>query len=506
MGTSAAGQTLGRTSLATPLLLAAVAVSAVATSVPGALSRSFWGDEIASTRIVTDSSLHDVLEDVRRTESTPPIWYGMAWGVAEADRALPGNPLLNPLERLRLLSVVFASLAAVLTALWAIRLLHDPMLGAFAGALVALGSVPAAYAEQLRAYAFLTLLAAAFGVLLASAAARPSTRLVVALAGTTCVGLLTHYFFAFTVLAGVAWLWASRPRRAGRRRSTLALAIACVGFLPWLPSLLDQYEGARYRWIGSFDLESVVSLPGSLFLGLDGVSFGLMRIALVIAIAAGVVALWRRHDESALIVWLGLLPIGAAGLVWALGQPIFNERNLLVVAPSLAVLAASGLLLVPHGLRTGAAIVGIAVTVMGSWVTHATLGSPDYRGVARTLVSFGWDPDRSIALDTATRTASLRAALGWYLPCRPQLATSGRNGRHRTLFAIGHSSDLGHWLALHGGSAERFASFASYDHPFRGRENGRILVVRFKHPVEVPDALLLKQRLVDRGSCVNDMP
>ena len=57
------------TRLALPLAAAALAIG-VAT--PGDVSLAFYGDEVASARIVTEPGPRDVLRHVRKTESTPP--------------------------------------------------------------------------------------------------------------------------------------------------------------------------------------------------------------------------------------------------------------------------------------------------------------------------------------------------------------------------------------------------------------------------------------------------
>jgi hypothetical protein len=52
--------------------------------------------------------------------------------------------------------------------------------------------------------------------------------------------------------------------------------------------------------------------------------------------------LWWRREEGSVVAALALLPILGSGALWAAGQPIFNERNMLPVAPFLAILVAAG--------------------------------------------------------------------------------------------------------------------------------------------------------------------
>jgi hypothetical protein len=129
---------------------------AIGVATPGAVSHALRGDEVASARIVTEPAPRDVLRHVRKTESTSPAWYLVGWSARELTDA--------DVASLRLLFVLFAAAAAALTAIWALRLLASQVAAALAGSLVALGSLPAAYAEQLHAYALVVLVA--FGMLL----------------------------------------------------------------------------------------------------------------------------------------------------------------------------------------------------------------------------------------------------------------------------------------------------------------------------------------------------
>jgi hypothetical protein len=70
--------------LALPLTVAALTVGAAA---PGAVSQALYADEVASARIVTEPAPRNVLRHVRRTESTPPAWYLVAWGARKATAA-----------------------------------------------------------------------------------------------------------------------------------------------------------------------------------------------------------------------------------------------------------------------------------------------------------------------------------------------------------------------------------------------------------------------------------
>ena len=473
-----------RAALARFALPLAVAALAIGIATPGAVSHALYGDEVASARIVTEPAPRDVLRHVRKTESTPPAWYLVAWGARKLTDA--------DVASLRLLSVLFAG---ALTAIWALRLLASQVAAALAGSLVALGSLPAEYAEQLRAYALVVLVSVAFGMLLGEAARRPRRRWLVALAAATWLGTLTHYFFFFVVAAGVAWLWAARPRPAAAGRATIAIGAGVAAFLPWLPSFLEQQAHGRYRWIGPFDAAQVATLPGELFFGPDGLFYGLARLAVTAALIAGAIVVWWRREAASVVAALGLLPIVGAAAVWAAGQPIFDERNLLPVAPFLAILVAAGVTALPARLVPVAAAVGIAVTLSGAAYAQLTLGRVAYDSVARALTDLGWSAREPLIVDYPTAAANERgvgiqitSAASWYLPGRPVLAWAPGRRNCRARFAIVQTPSPGLWLAGYRGRVSATRLFTFYDHPILGRPRGQVALVRFTAPTRVRGA------------------
>jgi uncharacterized membrane protein len=461
--------------------LAVAACAAVAT-LPGATGHALYGDEVASARIVAEPSLGRVLTHVRRTESTPPAWYMTVWAVRKTTGA--------GVTSLRLLSALFAASAAGLTAFWARRLLGDGLAGAVAGLLVALGSVPLEYAEQLRAYALVLLASVAFGLLLVEAAVRPRRWTPIALAAAVWLGALTHYFFLFVVGAGAAWLWIARPRPPARGRATLALGAGLLALAPWLPAFHEQQAHGRYRWIGGFDALAVAKLPGELFFGPDGLLYGLARLAVTLAVAGAAVALWRRREGSAVVV-LALLPIAAAAAFWAAGAPIFNERNMLPVAPFLAILVAGAVAELPAQWRRIGAAAAIAVTVAGAAYAQATLGRVAYDSVARTVESFGWTSRDGIVVSAPNSAIQIAAPMGWYLPGRPELVWRRSKRGFLTRFAIVQVRDPDAWLAHYDVIAARV--FTYYDHPILGRARGKVVVARFRRPTRLAGALFYRR-------------
>ena len=131
---------------------------------PLALTTPFWQDEIASARILAEPNLPAVLRHVVRTESTPPLWYAVAWLVH-----LAGVPFVE----VRLLSVAEDAVLVAGTVLLAARLVPRRF-AALAGALVAGGAQFSAEGRWIRAYELFALLTVALAfALLAPRHGRP---------------------------------------------------------------------------------------------------------------------------------------------------------------------------------------------------------------------------------------------------------------------------------------------------------------------------------------------
>ena len=441
-------------------------------------------DEVASARIISRGTLSNVLTEVRASESTPPLWYGIAWAVHKLDRPVGRLGVSTPIERLRLLSVMFAGLAVALTTRMAARFL-PPLLAALVGAMLALGSTPLAYAEQLRAYALLMFLSIAFAELLTKALESPRPRVLGALALTTWAGTMTHYFF-FLLIGGAAIWLALESRQHARewRRVAASLAIGVLGFGLWAPGFLDQYTEGHFRWIGAFEARRAITVPGALFFGADGVLFAMVRVGVLAACAAGCYALWRLPRGRAVIA-LAAFPVVATCVFWALGFPIFTERNLLVAAPSIAILAAAGVSVLPTRAVVPVAALALGATFASALALQLDLGRTDARGVARALLSEGWSKEDAV-LVSSERPRDLTVPVGWYLPGHPELRRVDAGRTCLVSYRIVAGPEAQRWLAAHRADVLDSRRLTSYDHPVEGRRDGFVVVARTAPSAGVP--------------------
>jgi hypothetical protein len=409
-------------------VMVAVALIAAAVRVPGVYTQAFWQDEVASARILDEPTFRGMLAHVARTESTPPLWYTLGWLMRQAG---------VPMQDVRLLSVAAGALLAALVVDLARRFVSLP-LAALAGLAIALGGELVGHGQELRSYELLALLSIVFARCLLAEVEAPSRRREVALGASVAAGGLTHYFFAFSVIAALAWLWLDRDMRTVRRRATAAVLIGGGIAAAWGPVMLSQYHAGRFWWIGPFRLRTVLAVPARLFTYAyantpPGIAVGATGALLV---GFGCFRLSRASAAGRLVAVLAVAPIAEAALVWAGGMHIFALRNLIGVSPFVAVAAVAALAAAPHRAALSLGVASAALLLLPfTPFAEGGGGTPPYDAMARALVAEGWTPAAPVAV--FGNFYPYRAPLEWYLPHRPVLDASRLGSRIcRTLFVV----------------------------------------------------------------------
>lgn len=404
----------------------AVALVAVAARLPGVYTHAFWEDETASARILSEPSFLRMLRHVVRTESTPPLWYALGWLTHQAGM---------PMRDVRLLSVLAGGLLAALVVDLARRFVPLPFAAA-AGLLVALGGELVGHGSELRSYELLALLSALLGRSLLAELDRPSRGREWTLAAIVAAGGLTHFFFAFSVLAALAWLWCDAAARAIRRRATIAIVAGGAAASAWGPIMLTQYHQDRFWWIGSFNVRYVVAVPLRLFTyAYSNTPVGVVLSAVgFVVVLAGAVHLARLSAAGRLVAVLALAPLLEAAAVWAAGMRIFALRNLIGLSPFVAVAAVGALAALPYR-RTALALGAAPVALLAALLVQASNTAVPYDAIAHTLVREGWRTSQPVAV--FGDFFRYRGPLEWYLPHQPVLDPSRPTARMcETLYVI----------------------------------------------------------------------
>ena len=370
-------------------------------------------DEVASARILRSPTLGAMLGRVARTESTPPLWYALGWAAHHAGLSIAG---------VRLLSMLFAALLAAAVVAIARELL--PLrFAAAAGLLVAVGAQFAWHGHELRAYELFALLTALLALTSCARCGRPARRNDVYLGLVVAAGLLTHYFFVFTVAAVLAWVWLEPQARAIRRRSTVAIGPGAAVCAPWLPMFVEQFRHDRFWWIGPFRLREAAAAPFRLFTPLvtHGLAGRVVPVAFLALTVCGGVALARRSPAGRLCALLAFGPLVLASGGVGGGVRIFAVRNLIGIGPFVAVAAVGAVSLLPRRVGVVALAAGVAA-VVSSFAIDQRIPVPPYQLVAQALVREGWHPRDPVAV--FGDFFNVRAPLEWYLPDQPVLAVS----------------------------------------------------------------------------------
>ena len=301
--------------------------------------QSFSNDEPFTVEIAA-GGLGSVLSSVKSTESTPPLWYYLAW--------LAEKPLGSGETGMRLLPALLGTL--LVPATWAAaRETLSERAALIAALLVTLAPLLVWYSQEARAYALFALLAT-LGFLFFVRALRYGRRIDLALWSLcSALALATHYFALFAIAAEGLWLLHARREQRG---SVLLAALppALVG-LALVPLLRHQEENVPRAWSETATLWD--QLRGSvqeLAVGLRWTWWvqrpGVLAIVALAAVGAGLL-LWRGSAAER----RGALPAAVVGgatvlapvLISLAGANLVTARNAIAALPLVAIVTAAGL-------------------------------------------------------------------------------------------------------------------------------------------------------------------
>jgi mannosyltransferase len=348
---------------------------------PTLAEQSFWLDEGYTERLVR-MSLTGMLHTIPRTESTPPLYYALAWlwtrvfGYSELG--------------LRSLSAV-AGIATIPVA-WAIaRRLSGPRAAAIAGLLLAVSPLMVWFSQEARSYALATLLSTISVLCVVGWQQERRGAWLIGWAVSAALGLATHYFVAFVVAPELVLLWWRAPRTDRRLTAASVLVLAAAAAL--VPLALAQRGTGHADYIAQGSLGTrVLQVPKQLLVGYASPGQLVTAVLAAASLLAGAVwplaraAAIRRRALTPLVVGVTgvLLPVALA----LVGVDFLDTRNLLPVLPVLAVAAAVGFAAC-DGWRRGrvlaAAVVVVSLAVVVLVDVSPRYQRDDWRGAARAL-------------------------------------------------------------------------------------------------------------------------
>jgi uncharacterized membrane protein len=323
--------------------------------------QSFWLDEAVTHDLVT-RSFTGMLSALPGSESTPPLYYLLAWvwvrifGAGEVG--------------LRSLSALIGTATIVVLAAIAYRLAGRRAALA-AAAVAAFSPLLIWYSQEARAYALLVLMCA----LSLWCVLREDWR---GWAITASLALATHYFALFIVVPELAWALG----RGGRRVRIAAAAVVAVG-LALLPLAVAQAGGNRAAFISSTGLaRRVAQVPKQFLIGYATPHATVLTVVTAL-LALGLVLQLRAADRD--LIALTAIAVGVPVVLAVFGADYIITRNLIVAMVPLVVLAG----VASTRTRAGAALVaGICAAGLLAYIgveNNAAYQRDDWRGVATAI-------------------------------------------------------------------------------------------------------------------------
>ena len=378
-------------------------------------AQSLWYDEAVTARLLR-MDLGGMLAAIPDSESTPPLYYVLAWLWTQATGT--GEVGLRSLSAL--LGTVTIGVA------WALgRRVGGTPAALAAAALVAFNPMLVWFSQEARAYALLALLSALSALLWLHALQEPRrTRALLAWGLVAALALATHYYAIFLVAPQALWLALRLP---GLRERATALVLPAAAGLALAPLALDQRANDGAGFIGDSSLATrLAQVPKQFLVGYDAplepLLIALTALAALLAVA-GFAALKRRRasisprarNEIGRLAGLTGAALALPVLAALAGEDHLITRNVVGALPLVCVLVAAGLAAAaqarPRAVTAGLVVACLAGAVVVAGVaTSPQLQRDNWRAAVRAL-----GPIDEPRLIVATPDSAL-TPLRYYLP------------------------------------------------------------------------------------------
>jgi mannosyltransferase len=343
--------------------------------------QGFWFDE-ANTAFLVRFSPGVMLGLLPRYESTPPLYYCLAWvwvrvfGDTEAG--------------LRSLSAV-AGVLTVPVLYGAGAKLVSRRAGLIAAALAACSPLLIWYSQEARSYVLLVGLSAASLLGFAYLLERPSRRAAAVWVAASALALATHYYAILVVIPEALWLLFVH-----RRRRVVRAAVGVVGLcgLALIPLAISQEQSGRGNWIARASLaRRVKEVVPQFVIGFGSPAYAVLEpVAFALAVFGVVLAATRSSGRGrhGLRLAAGLAVAGLVLNLLLVGVGIDDllTRNLIALWVPAAIAVAGG-----FAARRAQRVGGVAAAALCLIGLAAAIGvareralqRPDWRGVAALL-------------------------------------------------------------------------------------------------------------------------
>jgi mannosyltransferase len=335
-------------------------------------SQSYWLDEVFTVDLV-NQDLWGMLKGVRETESTPHLYYVLAWLWEKVAGDGEGA--------LRSLSALFG-IATVPVTYLAARELFKPAAALLAAGLIAVNPWFVWYSQEARAYALLALLATAALLFFLRALRTESRRDLGLWALFSALALLTHYFAVFLVGAEALWLlWVMRGRAAAAVGALGAVGVALI------PLAVSQRGEGHTAFIEDIALGTRIGdLPKRFVTGELGTPTPLIGpIAGLLVVAGVVLALRAERRRTLLLAGLAAVSVLVPIALALVGPDLLLPRNAIAAYVPVAILAGAGFAAYGRGTIAAAALGAVMLVVTVQIAVNDDLQRDDWRAAAAML-------------------------------------------------------------------------------------------------------------------------
>jgi hypothetical protein len=357
-------------------MLAGIVVLAAALRFATLDAQSYWFDEATTVQLLR-MDLGDMLRAIPGSESTPPLYYAIAWFWAKLlGTGEVGLRSLSAVAGTATVPVVYAIGARMLTA-------RVALIGAL---LAAANPLLVWYSQEARAYALLVLLCALTLLVLPRVIAQPTARRLAAWAVLGALAVATHYFAVFVLIPEGLWL-------LYRLRARALVPMAAVGVvgLALLPIALDQAENDGARFIrGSSIVSRIVAIPKQFLVGYDAPGEVVATVLAGLLALYGVYLLVRRaapgeRRGAGALAAIGGAVVAVPAVLALTGADYLITRNVIVALVPLLLVLATGYAAARSGVAAAVALAAIGVAMCVGIAVDKPHQRDDWRGVAERL-------------------------------------------------------------------------------------------------------------------------
>jgi mannosyltransferase len=384
---------------ATGIALAALTVLGAAVRFYGIGHQGLWFDE-ANTAELVRYAPGKMLGLIPQTESTPPLYYIVAWAWVRVLGYGAGE--------LRSLSAV-AGVLLIPVAYGAAAELVSRRAGLICAALTACNPLLIWYSQEARSYQSLALLTGLALLAFARARRDPSRVNVVLWVVAAVLSMATHYFATLAIVPEAVLLLAAHPRR---RSVQIGVGIAALCGLGLIPLAISQNGTGNDAWIATEPLRlRLAQILPQFLIGTNAperqpLKFAALALALIALALLYVRAFGRSHGRrtpgdparvpaaqlrGALVA--ATLAVGGFGIGMALILVGFDDlitRNIIELWLPAAIVVAAGCsvgsgIAARIGVAVAAALCAIGLTGAIAIAVTPSMQRPDWPDVAREL-------------------------------------------------------------------------------------------------------------------------